>query len=67
MLSEIVSDNSNTENNILTNDIVPCKFEFENDEVKVRGVRNNMISCEQKKKKITQPPPHIPNNFNVIR
>lgn len=35
MLSEIVSDNSNADGNILTNDIVPCKFEFEDDEVKV--------------------------------
>lgn len=35
MLSEVVSDNSNTEGIILTNDIVPCKFEFEDDDVKV--------------------------------
>lgn len=35
MLSEVISDNSNTEVNILTNDIVPCKFEFEDDDVKV--------------------------------
>ncbi|KAJ6645360.1 Zinc finger protein [Pseudolycoriella hygida] len=34
MLSEIVSDNSNTGEDILTDDIVTCKFEFEDEDVK---------------------------------
>ncbi|KAG4065634.1 hypothetical protein HA402_012624 [Bradysia odoriphaga] len=44
MLSEVVCDNSNTEGNILTTDIVPCKFEFENDEVKEEF--NNKVAME---------------------
>lgn len=46
MLSEVVSDNSNTESNILTNDIVPCKFEFDDDEVKVTYLRLNIEFCD---------------------